>query len=126
MSFLTLIYMAAGTVMVATIALSLIRLALGPSIYDRATASDVIAVAVIGLSAMAGAANGRADVQIITVILTLIGFLYAVTIGRFTGRMSASRSILTPDQALAESQQMEAQARSEMHAEETAHLREEQ
>lgn len=124
MNLLSLLYLAAGAAMVATIALSLVRLALGPGIYDRANASDVIAVAVIGLSAMLGAANHRTDVQIITVILTLIGFLYAVTIGRFTGKMSASHAILTPDEARAESLQMEAQARSQMYGEASAPHRE--
>ncbi|MDO5722374.1 MAG: MrpF/PhaF family protein [Actinomycetaceae bacterium] len=126
MSLLQGAYILAGMAMVATIGLSLVRLALGPSVYDRANASDVIAVAVIGLSAMLGAVNGRSDVQIITVILTLIGFLYAVTIGRFTGRMSASRSIMTEDEAKAEKAKMEREAHSQMYAEERAQLREEE
>lgn len=123
MTTLTMMFSVAAVMYIATIMISLIRLTIGPTVTDRAVASDVIAVAVIALCALIGAASRRDDLQTITVVFTLIGFLYAVMIGRFTAQRAASKKILTPAQAAQVDLERLRQAERELHDEERKALK---
>ncbi|MDO5719683.1 MAG: monovalent cation/H+ antiporter complex subunit F [Actinomycetaceae bacterium] len=118
MTLLEFLHLFTGGVIIATFLITLVRLTLGPTLLDRAVASDVIAVGAIGLTALVAVATKRDDVMVLTIIFTLIGFLYAVTIGRFSERVDRQKRILTPDEARAEHRRLLREAQAELHAEE--------
>lgn len=118
MTLLQFLHMLTGGVIIATFLITLVRLTLGPTLLDRAVASDVIAVGAIGLTALVAVATKRNDVMVLTIIFTLIGFLYAVTIGRFSERIDREKRILTPAEAHAEHMRLLREAQAELHAEE--------
>ncbi|MDO5729863.1 MAG: monovalent cation/H+ antiporter complex subunit F [Actinomycetaceae bacterium] len=123
MTPLTAIYTLTGMVIIATFIITLVRLTLGPTLLDRAVASDIIAVGAIGLTALVAVTSNRNDVMVLTIVFTLIGFLYSVTIGRFSERIDSGKRILTPDEAKSEHIRLIREAQAELHAEEREALK---
>lgn len=123
MTALSAIYMVTGIVIIATFIITLVRLTLGPTLLDRAVASDIIAVGAIGLTALVAVATSRDDVMVLAIVFTLIGFLYSVTIGRFSERTDRTKRILTPDEARIEHIRLLREAQAELHAEEREALK---
>lgn len=123
MTALSAIYMVTGIVIIATFIITLVRLTLGPTLLDRAVASDIIAVGAIGLTALVAVATSRDDVMVLAIVFTLIGFLYSVTIGRFSERTDRTKRILTPDEARVEHIRLLREAQAELHAEEREALK---
>lgn len=123
MTALSAIYMLTGIVIIATFIITLVRLTLGPTLLDRAVASDIIAVGAIGLTALVAVATSRDDVMVLAIVFTLIGFLYSVTIGRFSERTDRGKRILTPDEARVEHIRLLREAQAELHAEEREALK---
>ena len=101
--------------MLATLFLALLRLILGPTIMDRAVASDVLSVAAVGITSLLAVRTGRDDVMVLAIMFAMVGFMYSVTLGRFSERPSAPDS-KTPKLTSAEAQ-------SELHAEEREAIR---
>lgn len=124
MSPLGLLFVITLGAMIATLLLSALRLALGPSVMDRAVASDVMSVAAVGITLLLAVRTGRNDVMVLAIMFALVGFMYSVTIGRFSKRsVSESAPILTLEQAREEEIRQVREAQSELHAEEREALK---
>ncbi|HHT40324.1 MAG TPA: hypothetical protein GX000_01550 [Actinomyces sp.] len=121
MSALSILQLAAMLAMLATLFLALIRLILGPAIMDRAVASDVLSVAAVGITALLAVRTGRNDVIVLAIMFAMVGFMYSVTLGRFSERPSAPDSEVpkpTTEEVEAEEIRLVREAQSELHAEE--------
>lgn len=93
-----LVYAAMALVVVALL-IALVRIERGPSILDRAVATDVTTAAFVALIALLIAATDSAAYVPLLVIITLVGFLATVTIARFTSTESADEArILTAEE----------------------------
>lgn len=80
---MTVVYLAAGAMLVLAVLLAIWRLAKGPSNVDRILASDVTVVIVIGGVALTIAGTRSAAALPILLALSLIGFVGAVSVARF-------------------------------------------
>lgn len=112
--------------MLATLFLALLRLILGPTIMDRAVASDVLSVASVGITALLAVRTGRDDVMVLAIMFAMVGFMYSVTLGRFSERPSVPDSEapkLTSAEVAAEEIRLVREAQSELHAEEREAIR---
>ena len=112
--------------MLATLFLALLRLILGPTIMDRAVASDVLSVAAVGITSLLAVRTGRDDVMVLAIMFAMVGFMYSVTLGRFSERPSAPDSKtpkLTSAEVAAEEIRLVREAQSELHAEEREAIR---
>lgn len=88
-------------------ALAVVRAERGPSMLDRTVALDIVVTAVVGAFALYAAAQRRADVVPILVVLSLVGFVGSVTIARFAAVEPPDEGrVLTRDEAAALEQQM--------------------
>ena len=93
-----LVYAAMALVVLALL-IALVRIERGPSILDRAVATDVTTAAFVALIALLIAATDSAAYVPLLVIITLVGFLATVTIARFTSTESADEArILTAEE----------------------------
>ena len=120
MSLLSILYMTALLIMFATMFLTFIRLVLGPTIMDRAVASDVLAVASVGVTVVLAMRTGRDDVMVLTIMFALVSFLYPVTLGRFSERTvrGQKKDIPTMEQVVAEDRRLADEAQFDIEAEE--------
>lgn len=119
MSALGLIFFITLGAMIATMLLSLARLALGPSVVDRAVASDVMSVAAVGITVLLAVRTERDDVMVLAIMFSLVGFMYSVTIGRFNKRSATEDTpVLSEEEARKEEIRQVREAQSELHAEE--------
>jgi len=93
-----LVYAAMAMVVLALL-IALVRIERGPSILDRAVATDVTTAAFVALIALLIAATGSAAYVPLLVVITLVGFLATVTIARFTSAEKAEEArILTAEE----------------------------
>lgn len=82
--------------------LALVRMERGPSMLDRVVGLDVVTVAVLGSIALVSVWQHRTDLIPVLVILSVVGFVGAVTISRFVVvETSEEARILTSEEAAA-------------------------
>lgn len=82
---MTVIWICAGILATAA-AIALVRLSWGPSMLDRAIATDVmIAIVVCGLALQAAANRHSASLSIL-LVLAFVGFVGSVSLARFAAR----------------------------------------
>ncbi|WIK63885.1 hypothetical protein [Gleimia hominis] len=124
MSALHVIYLLVAAAVVITMILSLVRLALGPSLMDRVLASDVISVAGIIATILVCVTTGRTDVMFLPVIMVMISFVLPVSVGRLTKRVDPRKRILTPEEARAQQEALSREAHAEQEKEQAEALRE--
>lgn len=75
------------------------RLELGPSILDRVVALDLFVSTMLAGLALYAAWNDRLDLVAVMVVLSLVGFVGAVSVARFVAAESEEeRRILTPEE----------------------------
>lgn len=117
-TLITVILFVALMAMVATAFMTLVRLTLGPSIMDRAVASDVLAVAAAGITLVLAVRTDRTDVLVLAIMFSMVGFMYSVTLGRFSERPRDTTEAATPEQLRAQEVRLMREAQSELHAEE--------
>jgi multicomponent Na+:H+ antiporter subunit F len=67
-------------------ALGLVRVILGPSVADRAVATDLCLFTVIGAVALTVLRNGAEQFEDVVLIATLLGFLATIALGALIGR----------------------------------------
>ncbi|MDO5049964.1 MAG: monovalent cation/H+ antiporter complex subunit F [Actinomycetaceae bacterium] len=105
--------------LIATLFIALIRLILGPTTTDRAVASELLSVAGLGITAIVAVRTDRGDVLVLAIMFAMIGFLYAVTIGRFNERFIPDEEAgkPTPEQVAADDLRMDREAETEVEAE---------
>ena len=84
--FLDIAVEASLAMVILSVALALIRLAMGPSLPDRVVALDMMTVAIVGLCGLAAkSSNDRAFLDV-ALVLALVGFLATVALARFAER----------------------------------------
>ena len=72
--------------LLAAVALALVRVALGPTNLDRALCLDVVIVVVTGILATQIVRSGDASSLPILVVFSLTGFVGSVSVARFMAR----------------------------------------
>lgn len=83
----------AGVVILgAAAALTLLRMARGPSTLDRIVAADVIIAVVIAGLAMEASLNDHATTLPIMVVLSMLGFAGSLSMARFVADRDQSRT----------------------------------
>lgn len=73
-----------------SIALAVIRIALGPTFADRVVALDMMTVSIIAFCGLFAILNRDATFLDIVIVLALIGFLATVALARFAERRAVS------------------------------------
>lgn len=86
---MTIILLTAGVVLLITMALILVRAALGPTVYDRILAANAFSTKIVVLAAVIAMASGRSDFVDVALLYALANFIALVAVQRF----------LTPAQA---------------------------
>lgn len=102
-----------AALLLAGVVVALTRVERGPSMLDRIVALDVLVAAIIGCLAMVSAINGRVDLVPVLMVLSLVGFVGAVTLARFAAaEPEEERRILTAEESrAADARQREAEER---------------
>ncbi|WP_315096100.1 monovalent cation/H+ antiporter complex subunit F [uncultured Cellulomonas sp.] len=80
---MTVVVLVCGVLLTLAAFLAAIRAEKGPSMLDRTIALDIVVTTMIAAVAVYAAANRRADVVPVLVVLSLVGFVGSVTIARF-------------------------------------------
>ena len=92
--------------------LAVVRAERGPSMLDRTVALDIVVTCLVAAVALYAAAERRADVVPILVVLSLVGFIGSVTIARFAAvEPEDARRVRTREEVAAED---EARLRAEL------------
>ena len=73
-------------VLFLSVGLNLIRVVIGPSIADRALASDSIILNLVGIAAVYSIYSGSASYVDLAVVFALLGFVGMVCFAKFLGR----------------------------------------
>lgn len=68
--------------------LALVRMAIGPTMLNRAVAMDVLAATIVAGLAIEAAYNKHSTTLPILVVVSLVGFVGSVSISRFAARES--------------------------------------
>lgn len=90
MSFLTLASIAAGIMFGVGAIAAVIRIIRGPSILDRALATDVLlAIAICALGAEM-AVNRHTDTLVVLLVLAMFAVVGSISIARYMGKQDAS------------------------------------
>lgn len=90
MTPLELMGVAAGVLFGVGAVAALVRVVLGPTILDRALATDVLlAIAMCGLGAEM-AINRHTDTLVVLLVLALFAIVGSIAIARFIGKQDAS------------------------------------
>lgn len=83
---MTVVVITIAAVLVAAAAIALVRIVRGPSVLDRAVATEVlVSIAVCALGVEAATTRHSATLPIL-VSLSLVGFAGSVAVARFVGR----------------------------------------
>ena len=85
-SFLTVMTILGGGMLFAAAALTLVRVARGPTILDRVVAIDVLIAVLVCALGLEAAVNQHDTTLPILVSLSLVGFVGAVSVARFVSR----------------------------------------
>ena len=119
---MTAVVWVCGILLTVGAVLAVIRAEKGPSMLDRTVALDVVVATMIVGVALYAAANRRADVVPILVVLSLVGFVGSVTIARFAavepegeGRVRTREEIAAEEAARAEETRAEERHEHEEH-----------
>ena len=75
----------------ASIALAVVRLVRGPSLPDRVVALDLITILAVAFCALFAVASGEAAYLDVAIALALVAFLATVAFARFAERRQAQR-----------------------------------
>ncbi|GCD20389.1 monovalent cation/H+ antiporter complex subunit F [Cellulomonas algicola] len=112
MTAMTVVVVICSVLLVLGAAFAIVRAEKGPSMLDRTVALDVVVATMIVGVALYAAANRRADVVPILVVLSLVGFVGSVTIARFAavepegeGRVRTREEIAAEEAARAAAEQ---------------------
>lgn len=90
-------------------ALAIVRAERGPSMLDRTVALDVLLTTLIAAVALYAAAERRADVVPVLVVLSLVGFVGSVSIARFAAvEPEGEGRVLTRAEAAAQAAELAA------------------
>ena len=90
MSFLTLVSIAAGVMFGIGAIAAVVRIIRGPSILDRALATDVLlAIAMCGLGAEM-AINRHTDTLVVLLVLAMFAVVGSISIARFMAKQDVS------------------------------------
>lgn len=74
---------AAATAMLITMGLALTRALLGPTVYDRILAANMVGTKTVLLIAILGFVNGRPDFLDIALVYALVNFLGMIAVLKF-------------------------------------------
>lgn len=85
-SFLELAIDIGFALLMLAMALSFVRLVLGPSLPDRVVALDLVTLLAVAFSALFAISSGKAAFLDVAIALALIAFLATVALARFTER----------------------------------------
>ena len=101
------VILVSGAMLVVAAVLVLRRVETGPSVLDRVVAVDVMVSTILAALILTSAWTGRTDFVPVMVVLSLVGFVGAVSLARFVAAESEDEArILTP-QEVAEMQRRE-------------------
>ena len=106
---MTIVYAICFVLLSISALLALVRIEKGRSMLDRMLALDIMTAIVLGSVILVAAATGRDDVIPVAIVLSLVGFVGAVTIARFAAAESADEArILTAEELRAEYAKLQA------------------
>lgn len=83
---MTVVVVICAVLLGAAAVLTLLRLARGPTLLDRAVATDVLVAVVMGTIGVEAAMHRHATTLPILLVLAFAGFVGSVSIARFTSR----------------------------------------
>ncbi|AYF28124.1 monovalent cation/H+ antiporter complex subunit F [Micromonospora tulbaghiae] len=86
---MTVIAVIVTALLVAAGGLTLVRIIRGPSILDRAVATDVLLAVAVAAIATEAAYSRDATALPVLVVLALVGFVGSVSVARFASRRSS-------------------------------------
>ncbi len=86
MSLLALTAELGSWIVIAAMALTLLRLALGPTIADRAVALELLSALVVSFAALRAAASGVSAYLDVATALAVTGFLATLAFARYVAR----------------------------------------
>ena len=108
MNAVYVVYTMSGIMLLVALVFSLYRLAKGPTVLDRAVATDLLTSVAIAAVVIAIALSRRADLTTLLVIFALTGFFSSTAIARFADREATWGSrLLTPEEARRERAQQQ-------------------
>ncbi|MCG2802914.1 MAG: monovalent cation/H+ antiporter complex subunit F [Cellulomonas sp.] len=106
---MTVVVWVCAVLITAGAALAIVRAERGPSMLDRTIALDVVLTTLIAAVALYAAAERRADVVPVLVVLSLVGFVGSVTIARFAAvEPEGEGRVLTRAEVAAQTAELEA------------------
>ena len=123
------VLVAAGGFLALAVLLTLYRLEKGPSLADRAIATDLMTAVLVGVIAVCAALFERDDLQPLLVIVALVGFISSATIGRIARHGGEeNRRVISAAEEKARERRLQAEEMKAQRAEgeETSHLNPEQ
>ncbi|MBF5029911.1 MULTISPECIES: monovalent cation/H+ antiporter complex subunit F [Micromonospora] len=85
---MTVVAVIVTALLVAAGGLTLVRIIRGPSILDRAVATDVLLAVAVAAIATEAAYSRDATALPVLVVLALVGFVGSVSVARFASRRS--------------------------------------
>lgn len=105
---MTIVILVSALLLVVAAALVLRRVESGPSVLDRVVGMDVLVSTMLAAFVLYAAWTGRTDVLPVMVVLSLVGFVGAVTVARFVAAESEDEARILSPQEVAELQEREA------------------
>lgn len=90
-AFLALAVDVGFALLIATVILSLVRLARGPSLPDRVVALDMMTIAIVAFCGLAAIRFREPAFLDVAIVLALVGFVATVALARFAERAEARR-----------------------------------
>jgi multicomponent Na+:H+ antiporter subunit F len=91
-----------SVMLVAAAVLTLRRVEAGPSVLDRVVGMDVLVSTILAAFVLYAAWTGRTDFIAVMVVLSLVGFVGAVTLARFVAAESEDEARILSPQEVAE------------------------
>src|SRR5699024_12130780 len=85
----TVVYIIAFLVLLASSIMALVRVERGPSMFDRILGLDVITAVLIGMVTVVAAVTRRTDLVPVLIVLALVGFIGTTSIARFAAAETA-------------------------------------
>lgn len=95
-----IIYWICGVLAVSSALITLMRIAFGPTVIDRAVAVDLLTAVGIAVVTLVIAWQGRGDLGVLLIIFALTGFFSSVVVARYAGKDApGDRAILSKEEA---------------------------
>ncbi len=94
--------MLSAVMLAAAAVLVLRRVEAGPSVLDRVVGMDVLVSTILAAAVLYAAWTGRTDFIPVMVVLSLVGFVGAVTLARFVAAESEDEARILSPQEVAE------------------------